>query len=339
VGGGYHSLATASALYTPSGWARSPNAHDGYLQALSDGGLLLGVPFLAAVLVAVGWSLRRLWVLISRHTRAAAADFVLIAGAVALLGAFAHSAVDADWTYPAIMIESALVLACVAPARTAAAPGGTHSSRRAAAVGASSVVALAGVLGVSTVALHQWQLSGSSQYRSPAALLAAGQAAFGDFRPIDRLLRGVVDGQVTIDRREAAQALAMTKDEAAIDLHLALRRFAVGAATGLIPDAAAQARELLQQVSGGSAPYVLDLATVELAAGERSAARTVLANDIAAQARARTATPLAPAELDLWAKAFGTGAQYACQLDRLSGLTGAPQPGQFPAATADCPGS
>ncbi len=46
AGSGYHGLIASSRPYVPIGWARSNYAHNGYLQALTDGGVLLALPFL-----------------------------------------------------------------------------------------------------------------------------------------------------------------------------------------------------------------------------------------------------------------------------------------------------
>jgi O-antigen ligase len=57
-GGGFHSLGTAAVLYTPDWWATTQLAHNGYLQAWTDGGLLLAVPFLVVLAVGAWWALR-----------------------------------------------------------------------------------------------------------------------------------------------------------------------------------------------------------------------------------------------------------------------------------------
>jgi O-antigen ligase len=58
TGVGYGGLMSAAGELTPASWPRSPLAHDDYLQALAEGGLLLGVPFLLAC-GAIGFGLVR----------------------------------------------------------------------------------------------------------------------------------------------------------------------------------------------------------------------------------------------------------------------------------------
>ncbi|HEY3925591.1 MAG TPA: O-antigen ligase family protein [Acidothermaceae bacterium] len=111
VGVGYGALASNAAKLTPAGWPRSPLAHNDYLQALAEGGLLLGVPFLAAC-AAIGVGLLR--GLRSRaRRRMLDVRTGLIVGAAALM---AHAAIDFDWTYPALFALAAIVsAAAIAP--------------------------------------------------------------------------------------------------------------------------------------------------------------------------------------------------------------------------------
>lgn len=93
-------------------------AHNGYLQALSDGGLLLGAP----LCLALGW----LVVVVVRALPAAArrADLLQLGGVAALVVLLLHSGMDFDWAYPAL-------LALLAPVAVLALPLG--ASRRPAA--------------------------------------------------------------------------------------------------------------------------------------------------------------------------------------------------------------
>ncbi len=99
AGVGYGGIGIESAAkLTPATWPRSPLAHNDYLQALAEGGLLLGVPFLAAC-AAIGVGLLR--GLRSRaRRRVLDVRTGLIVGAAALM---AHAAIDFDWTYPALV--------------------------------------------------------------------------------------------------------------------------------------------------------------------------------------------------------------------------------------------
>jgi O-antigen ligase len=145
------SLVSATAKVTPAGWPRSPLAHNDYLQAFAEGGLLLGLPFLAAcVLIGIGL----LRVLRSRvHRRAFDVRTGLAVGALALM---AHAAVDFDWTYPALLILFAVVAAlAIAPVLRRPEQAGSlprrdewpHSDRRGFALRA----ALVGLLVVATI--------------------------------------------------------------------------------------------------------------------------------------------------------------------------------------------
>jgi hypothetical protein len=109
VGGGYHSLAVQSAGHVPSTWAFSPLAHDGYLQALSDGGLLLGVPFLVAVLGTL-WCVVSLLVGAVKDRDISVPQFVV---PIALGAMLAHSLVDFDWSYPANFLLVAVLAGLV----------------------------------------------------------------------------------------------------------------------------------------------------------------------------------------------------------------------------------
>jgi O-antigen ligase len=97
VGGGYHSMVTLSAGHTPARWALSPLAHNGYLQALSDGGLVLGLPFLAGCAVLGVFAV----VLLVRAVRRADVSPVFFVVPLAFLAMLAHSVVDFDWSYAA----------------------------------------------------------------------------------------------------------------------------------------------------------------------------------------------------------------------------------------------
>jgi O-antigen ligase len=157
TGAGYHSLASASIGHVPHTWQLSPLAHNGYLQALSDGGLLLGVPFLLAVALIA-------WFVVTGLVRALRArDFSTGAVVVPLcLGALlAHSAVDFDWSYAADFAVVAILAGLVAASRWTAsrqAREGEPTQR------ASRLVAAAVLTGVA--------LTG----------LAAGVAWHGDFK-------------------------------------------------------------------------------------------------------------------------------------------------------------
>ena len=111
VGVGYGALESSAAKLTPSTWPRSPLAHNDYFQALAEGGLLLGVPFLGGR-AAIGVGLLR-----GLRSRARRRVLDVRTGADRWRGALmAHAAIDFDWTYPALFTLAAIVsAAAIAP--------------------------------------------------------------------------------------------------------------------------------------------------------------------------------------------------------------------------------
>jgi O-antigen ligase len=158
TGGGYHSLAVAAAGHVPASWPLSPLAHDGYLQALSDGGLLLGVPFLLAT-AAIAW-----YVLAGLASAVRTHDFSTAAFVVPLcLGALlAHSVIDFDWSYAADFEVVAILAGLVAAARWSRTE--PAEDRAESQPGRTRAAAIAVVVGVA--------LTG----------IAAGSSWHGDFR-------------------------------------------------------------------------------------------------------------------------------------------------------------
>jgi hypothetical protein len=330
AGSGFHAMATASELYTPATWAHAPLAHDGYLQPLTDGGLLLGVPFLLSALVVLSWAFRRIRRL-AGDLRSGPADTLAVAFVVALLAAFAHSAVDFDWSHPSILVETALLAVCIAPP---VAVGGRPRAAQVLTAGAAGLLVAA--LAVCVPALHQWQRDQPSVTASTGELLDAASAPFGDFRPARLLLETVASGRRAIGPAQAARALSLTAAAARVDVQLELYRDQVGASAGVLPGAAMAARATLARLPGGGAQYVAQEAAVFLAAGEASAAKRLLADDIAGQERMAVAQPDLFEELQLWASAFGRGSGYACELDAVAQLPGGVAVSALPPPTARC---
>jgi O-antigen ligase len=111
AGVGFGGLQSSAAKLTPASWPRSPLAHDDYLQALAEGGLLLGLPFLTAC-AAIGVGLLRSFRSRARN-RTLDARTGMIVGALALM---VHAVIDFDWTYPALFTLAAIVsAAAIAP--------------------------------------------------------------------------------------------------------------------------------------------------------------------------------------------------------------------------------
>jgi O-antigen ligase len=312
AGAGFHSLATAGTLYTPVGWARSPFAHNGYLQALTDGGLLLGVPFLLAVAVA-GWCAARRF-FTAAWSRGSPRSPVTAASAVVVLALMAHSAVDFDWSYPSILVELALLAACLPrhTPRTGDAGDGVKASLPKPPLAAVALVALAGGLVVSILSLHAWQRSarGINETLAASTRLAAADAVFGDFRPAQSVLQSALSMPAAVSDAQAQRALALTAAPARVDLHLWLLRDAVLAQRGQGARAVADAHRALSHVHGDPAPYTYDLARVLGQAGDRAGTTRLLEADLRGQVT-RGAAPSAPQELILLAQ-VASPSDYAC---------------------------
>jgi O-antigen ligase len=105
VGSGFRALASVSNSLVPGTWPKSPLAHNGYLQALSDGGLVLGIP----VCIAAALLLWRLLRQLRDAIRRAEATPVALAVPVALAALLAHSFVDFDWSYASLFALTAVL--------------------------------------------------------------------------------------------------------------------------------------------------------------------------------------------------------------------------------------
>ena len=102
TGGGFGSFAEASPQHLPYGFTTlSPYAHNGYAQALSDGGLLFGGPVLLASLFLMIAACR----LVRRTAQggSAAGTWAAAGACGGLFATIAHSAVDFDWAWPAVL--------------------------------------------------------------------------------------------------------------------------------------------------------------------------------------------------------------------------------------------
>jgi O-antigen ligase len=122
TGTGFHGFASAAAAATP-GQRHSAFAHDAWLQAFSDGGTVLGLPFLLASLAVALALVRRLVARVRRRTEPA----LVVAGVAALLLA-AHSLVDFDTSYPALF--AALAVATATGLTPLSGPTGITPARR-----------------------------------------------------------------------------------------------------------------------------------------------------------------------------------------------------------------
>ena len=108
-------MQTLSVGHVPTTWPTTPVAHNGYVQALSDGGLLLAMPFFLAC-AALAWYVLAAAVTAIRHRKTGALGFLV----PILLGALMmHSFVDFDWTFPAHFLLAAILGGMMCGARWA----------------------------------------------------------------------------------------------------------------------------------------------------------------------------------------------------------------------------
>jgi O-antigen ligase len=180
AGAGFGRLAAESAALTPSQWARSPLAHNGVLQAFADGGLPLGLPVLAGLVVAGAALVRGV-----RVRPRAGADAALVAAAsVAGLALIAHSLVDTDWSFPALAGQFGVVVGLALAARTANEPGTEPARQLAASVG-SAVLALTLVIGAAAAWGQEFHISATAATSAadaapPARATQPAQPVFGE---------------------------------------------------------------------------------------------------------------------------------------------------------------
>jgi hypothetical protein len=148
TGGGFDSFGTAGSARLPatSGEASlSIYAHNGYLQAFSDGGMVLALALVAATGLPLVAGVRLL------YRRGRNDDVLAVAVPVALLGLVLHSGVDFDWAYPSLLALFALLAALVPAARRDATPGSRSTAPLAAVVLVLVVAAVPGALRASAL--------------------------------------------------------------------------------------------------------------------------------------------------------------------------------------------
>jgi O-antigen ligase len=168
VGGGFHSLATLSVGHVASGSVISPMAHNGYLQVLSDGGLVLGVPFLLGC-AAIAWYVLSGLARSARRREYSAEALVL---PIVLGALMVHSAVDFDWSFAADLMLAAVLGGVVAGRRWAAADRVRQPRTR---DRTTAAVALVGIVLLGVAAVTAW--SGDPHENLSANHISAGVSA------------------------------------------------------------------------------------------------------------------------------------------------------------------
>lgn len=149
AGAGYGAMSDEAMKLTPANWPRSPLAHNDYLQAFAEGGVLLGVPFLAACGAIAIFVARRTWLLLRLGTTDPLRAGVVVAATTVM----AHAAIDFDWSYPALFATAAAVvgLAC-AGATTSRSRCGDPVERRSTALAISGATLLIAAVVIGSVA-------------------------------------------------------------------------------------------------------------------------------------------------------------------------------------------
>lgn len=123
-GTGFHGFASGSARIDAGHGSLTPFAHNGYLQVLVDGGLLLAVPVLLA-LGLLGYRAVRAGIA-ARQSR----DWRVLGALSALIALAAHSGVDFDWSYPSLLSAFGLTAALAVPLAPAGLAGESSRLRR-----------------------------------------------------------------------------------------------------------------------------------------------------------------------------------------------------------------
>lgn len=166
-GGGFKSLVSQSSGHVPDSWPLSPYAHNGYLQALGEGGLVLGVPFLLAALAVAYLCLRTL----TRGIVQRRVPVEQVVVAIALACVMLHSGVDFDWTYAADFGMAAVLAGFVVgyALRDRVVPEPAQPTGRLRILVSAGVLAGVALLGVSAWVMrdgnHTVNLSATSQSR------------------------------------------------------------------------------------------------------------------------------------------------------------------------------
>ena len=109
---GYGSLAITGWQHAPRGTTISPFAHSAEAQALTDGGLLLGLPVLLAVALLCANAVRNCTKAVRRDD---GPSWLVIGSGLAALTMLLHASVDFDSQYPVLVALLAILAALAAP--------------------------------------------------------------------------------------------------------------------------------------------------------------------------------------------------------------------------------
>ena len=151
-GAGFNSFDSATSVATTRhDTVGTAFAHNGYLQAAADGGLVLTVPLVVLLGLVVVAVLRGL------PDAVRARDALRVTGASALVVLLLHSGMDFDWSYPSLLAMVAPVAVLALPPAAAAGPGSPAAAGgRRLPVGLAAVLALTGVALLLVGAVAGW---------------------------------------------------------------------------------------------------------------------------------------------------------------------------------------
>ncbi|MFL6240726.1 MAG: O-antigen ligase family protein [Actinomycetes bacterium] len=274
TGTGYQEFAAASYGRVPASWPRTPLAHNSYLQPLADGGLLLAVPFLLAVLAA-GTALEA--GLLRNLVKGDFDDLVWPAAGVGLFLAMGHAAVDFDWTQPSNLAMAGL-LGAVVFAKPGRRPARRGPKRRLLTGALAAAFAL--LLGFSAYAVHHWdgvnELSAQRVTTANAAhRVAVADSRLRDYRPAQQVLWAYING-TPIDASVVRRAVDLTASIGALDRTITLDR---ATALGRLGDHAAAinlTESALASLRDSAPDYWIQAGRAFMAAGERERGRAML---------------------------------------------------------------
>lgn len=204
---GYGSLGVTGWQHAAPGTTTSPYAHSSEAQALSDGGLLLGIPVILAIALLA-------WLAIRYGLRSARRDvapgWLGVGASLATLAMLLHGSIDFDTQYPVLAALPGVLIALTAPAYAKAV---TSKRLRLQRLAFSATVA-ATVLGALLVASY-WQttqrlstataaLNSDSAHSVALARLALTDHHFTDVRPAVFIVQaadlGYIFDETTLER-------------------------------------------------------------------------------------------------------------------------------------------
>jgi hypothetical protein len=281
VGAGFGSFASASAPHLPLGRTRTTYVHNGYVQAAADGGAVLALPFLLALLAGAARTL----LLLGRQIRRVPEGGTRVVCGAAALVLMAHSAIDLDWSYPALFGLGAVLLA-VALSRDSepvSAPG------RGRATGLlAGVLVVAAILAV--VGSHQWETvnalirGGADRSADPVHRLVTSRTrVLSDPRIEVAIIRRAVPANYTgtvVGSQESVRE-AVRRTARLVDVDLQMQRAQALAAIGRREQGMALAARIVQRY-GDARPYLIgEYAEMQAAFGSKAEARTMLDSAIA----------------------------------------------------------